>query len=95
MKNTGKQGGSIIWRIAIFAVSVYMIITLCGLFGELVSKKSELNALEARRNEINAQIDELTALLSGSEEEIVEKAARERLGYVYSDEQVYIDNSGN
>lgn len=95
MKNTGKQGGSVIWRIAIFAVSVYMIITLCGLMRELVSKKSELNALETRRNEINLQIDELAALLSGSEEEIVEKAARERLGYVYSEEQVYIDNSGN
>lgn len=95
MKSTGKQGGSIIWRIAVFAVSVYMIITLCGLWGELISKKSELNALETRRNEISAQIDELTALLGSSEEEIVEKAARERLGYVYSDEQVYIDNSGN
>ena len=95
MKNTGKQSGSVIWRIAIFAVSVYMIVTLCSLFGELVSKKGELGALEARRNEINLQIDELAALLSGSEEEIVEKAARERLGYVYSDEQVYIDNSGN
>ncbi len=95
MKNTGKQGGSVIWRIAIFAVSVYMIITLCSLMGELVNKKSELGALEMRRNEINLQIEELTALLSSSEEEIVEKAARERLGYVYSDEQVYIDNSGN
>lgn len=95
MKNAGKPRGSIIWRIAVFAVSVYMIITLCGLMKELVSKKSELNALEMRRNEINAQIDELTALLGGSEAEIVEKAARERLGYVYSDEQVYIDNSGN
>ena len=95
MKNTGKQGGSIIWRIAVFAVSVYLIVTLCGLWGELISKKSELNALEARRDEISAQIDELTALLGSSEKEIVEKAARERLGYVYSDEQVYIDNSGN
>jgi len=95
LKNAGKQGGSLIWRIAVFAVSIYMIITLCGLMKELVSKKSELNLLEARRDEINAQIDELTALLSGSEAEIVEKAARERLGYVYTDEQVYIDNSGN
>ncbi len=95
MKNAAKPHGSIIWRIAVFAVSIYMVITLCGLWGELISKKSELNALEARRNEISAQINELTALLGTSEEEIVEKAARERLGYVYSDEQVYIDNSGN
>ena len=95
MKNTQKNGGSFIWRIAVFAVSIYMIITLCGLWGQLVSKKSELNLLEERRNQMNAQIEELTALLNGSEEEIVEKAARERLGYVYVDEQVYVDNSGN
>lgn len=95
MKNAQKNSGSIIWRIAVFAVSVYMIITLCGLWGKLVSKKSELKLLEERRSQINAQIDELTALLGGSEKEIVEKAARERLGYVYVDEQVYVDNSGN
>ncbi len=95
MKNAAKSQGSIIWRVAVFAVSIYMVITLCGLWGELISKKSELNALQARKNEISTQINELTALLGTSEEEIVEKAARERLGYVYSDEQVYIDNSGN
>jgi cell division protein FtsB len=27
--------------------------------------------------------------------QIIEKAARERLGYVYSDEQVFIDISGS
>ena len=95
MKNAGKQGGSIIWRIAVFIMSVYMVITLCGLWGELISKKNEYNELQAIKKEKNARIEDYKALLGGSEEEIIEKAARERLGFVYAEEQVYIDNSGN
>ncbi len=95
MKKTQKNNGSIIWRIVVFAVSIYMVVTLCGLWGELISKKNEYNLLAERRARLNAQIEEMSALLNGSEEEVIEKAARERLGYVYSEEQVYIDNSGN
>ena len=41
-------------------------------------------------------IAELKAMLSDeSNTQIIEKAARERLGYIYSDEQVFIDISGN
>ena len=34
-------------------------------------------------------------LETGDEKELIERAARERLGYVYPDEQVFIDPSGN
>lgn len=34
-------------------------------------------------------------LEDGSKTKIIEKAARERLGYVYPDEQIFIDISGN
>ena len=41
-------------------------------------------------------IAELEDLLDGdSHTEIIEKAAREKLGYVYSDEIIYIDISGD
>ena len=50
------------------------------------------NLLKAK----NIKKSELTELLEeGSQADIVEKAARERLGYVYSDEVIYIDISGN
>ena len=55
--------------------------------------------LEALKEQYAAEqndIDELRAMLEdGSEAKIIEKAARERLGYVYPDEQVFIDISGN
>ena len=95
MKNNRKPKGSVILRIAIFVVSVYMIVTLCGLWGKLIESQNEYKQLELQRDSLNASIDEMTALLEGSHSEIIETAARQRLGYVYADEQVYIDNSGN
>ncbi len=86
---------SVVLRIAIFALSIYMVITLGSLWTELISKQNELNRLEAIRADKANQVASIKALLSGSEKEIIEKAARERLGYVYADEQVYKDKSGN
>ena len=46
--------------------------------------------------ETTIKVEELTRLLEeGDEKELIEKAARERLGYVYPNEQVFIDPSGN
>lgn len=96
MKKGRKKGNSIILRVAIIAVSVYMIVSLCTLWQNLVDEQNSLAELEKIKAEKASQIESLTALLeSGNENEIIEKAARERLGYVYADEQVYIDISGN
>ncbi len=95
MKKDNKNGSSIILRIGVFVLSIYMIVTLCGLYGELSSKQKELDSLKALKAEKSNQIEALVELLGSSEQEIIAKAARERLGYVYADEQVYIDNSGN
>ncbi len=95
MKKDTKNSSSVILRIGVFVLSVYMIITLCSLYGELSSKQKELNSLKALKQQKSDQIETLVELLGGSEQEIIAKAARERLGYVYADEQVYVDNSGN
>ena len=96
MKRNRKKKGSIILRIAAVAVSVYMIISLCTLWQNLVNEQNSLAELEKVKAEKISQIDYLTSLLEGGKDsEIIEKAARERLGYVYADEQVYIDISGN
>lgn len=96
MKRNNKKKGSIILRIAVVAVSVYMIVSLCTLWQNLVNEQNSLAELEKVKAEKISQIDYLTTLLeSGNDSEIIEKAARERLGYVYADEQVYIDISGN
>lgn len=96
LKKNQKKKSSVILRVTIFAVSVCMIISLCGLWRELIIGQNSLARLEQIKAEKISQIESLTALLeSGNENEIIEKAARERLGFVYADEQVYIDISGN
>lgn len=91
-----KRKKSVILRLLVLCVSVYMIVTLAGLFKTLDESQNKLNALEEKYRSELAQVEELKALLEeGSQSAIVEKAARERLGYVYSDEEIYIDISGN
>lgn len=96
MKQKPKRKKSIIVRVIVLGVSVYMIITLMGLGNELARAKSELDKYENQRDALKLTIQEYEALLeSDSHNAIIEKAARERLGYVYSDEEIYIDISGN
>lgn len=96
MKKNQKKRGSYLLRFAAVALSVYMIISLCTLWRNLADQQNSLAQLEKTKAEKLAQIEYLNKLLeSGNENEIIEKAARERLGYVYADEQVFIDISGN
>lgn len=95
MKNNKKKG-SIILRVAAIVVSIYMIVSLCTLWQNLVNEQNSLAELERVKAEKISQIDYLNSLLDGGKDrEIIEKAARERLGYVYAGEEVYIDISGN
>ncbi len=83
-------------RLAILGVCIYMIATLTGLWKTLNESRSELVSLQQEYEAKATEIEELKAMLKDdSQAKIIEKAARERLGYVYSDEQVFIDISGN
>jgi len=95
MSYTGKKRKSIIFRILFLAFTVYIIISLTGLQVELIGLKREHNTKTAYYNELNLKIEEALHLLdSGNETELIEKTARERLGYYYPDEEVYKDISG-
>lgn len=90
-----KRKKSILWRLLIIGISVYMIVTLVGLWGNLNDSRATLKELEAQAAAKQTEIEELEKLLEdGSHSELIERAARERLGYVYSDEQIFIDISG-
>ena len=96
MKKKKRKNKSILLCIMILGVCVYMLATLSGLWNTLNESRKELEALKEQYAAEQNDIDELRAMLEdGSEAKIIEKAARERLGYVYPDEQVFIDISGN
>lgn len=96
MKQKPKRKKSVIVRLIVLGVSVYMVATLINLGNQLTEDRNTLTQLQNQRDTIKLEKEELSALLdSDSHSAIIEKAARERLGYVYSDEEIYIDISGN
>lgn len=96
MRTKQKRRKSVLVRLLVLGVSVYMIVTLAGLWSTLNESRGKLNKLKTQFASEQAEVDELKTLLDdGSQAELIEKAARERLGYVYSDEEIYIDISGN
>ena len=96
MKRKPKQNRSIILKSVILLFCVYMLSTFVGLWSTLNEDQAELEALKLQFQNKQQAIEELKVLLADeSNKQIIEKAARERLGYIYSDEQVFIDISGS
>lgn len=96
MRRKPKKNKSIILRLFILGVCAYMTVTLASLWNSLSESRAELNLLKEQLAEEQNDIEELrTMLQSESNEQLIEKAARERLGYIYSDEQIFIDISGS
>ena len=96
MSKGAKKSRSVIVRLLVLFLVSYMMITLIGLFREYREAQSKLVELKSNLKKEQLQVEEYKSLLNeGSHADIIEKAARERLGFVYSNEEVYVDISGN
>ncbi len=96
MKRKPKKSKSIFLRLFVILVCGYFTVTLAGLWGSLNDSLKELESLEQQYAQEKNEVEELRAMLEAeSDIPLIEKAARERLGYIYSDEQVFIDISGD
>lgn len=94
--NVKTKNKSILLRLLIVVFCAYMFISLGTLLTELSESREALAEVQTEIDETSSRIDENKNLLENStEEELIEKAARERLGYVYPNEQVFVDISGN
>ena len=95
-KTYKKQDKSILLRVLIVAFCLYLFLSVGALVKELTSSRSDFATVKEEITQTEAKVKELEYLTTnGTKEEIIEKAARERLGYVFADEQVYKDISGN
>lgn len=91
-----KKQKSILLRVFILFVCGYFAVTLGSLWGKLNDSVKELEDLKAQLQAEENEVEELRAILNAdSDTPLIEKAARERLGYIYSDEQVFVDISGD
>ena len=79
---TNKRG-SIIIRVVLLLFAVWMIYYLGSLIKDYNSLQSELAATIARRDELTLEVAEKAKLLeTGNDADVIEKAAREKLGFV-------------
>ena len=86
---------SVMLRLGIFVFAVFMVIKMGQLQVELIQKRDRLEAAKQQLETTELKVKELQNLLeNGTESDFIERIARERLGYVYSDEEVYTDISG-
>ena len=91
-----KQRRSILLKIFMLAACVYIVASLSGQWSKLDQSQAERDALLLKAEQLKQSIkDNKNMLKDESNTLIIEKAARERLGYIYSDEQVFVDISGN
>ncbi len=96
MKRKPRRDRSVILKVFALLVCVWVFGSLLNLWSTLNESQAELKALKEEYAKTENDIAELKAMLADeSNTQIIEKAARERLGYIYSDEQVFIDISGN
>ena len=87
---------SILVRTLVLCVAFYLLFSLTDLCSELIEGQKRLEEYNKQIELTDRKIAEYKNLLTeGNEAKIIEKAARERLGYVYADELVFIDVSGS
>ena len=95
-KTKTKPKRSLILKLLVLGVCVYMVVTVTNLWKALNEAEKLLESEIEKSLALQNDIEELNLLLEDeSNPQIIEKAARERLGYIKSDEHVFIDISGN
>ena len=87
-----RHNGALFFKAAVLAFAVFSIVSLVRLQSENAQKRLERDALLQQISQCEQNVNELKALLAqGSHDDIIERAAREKLGYVFADEQIYTD----
>lgn len=99
MENTKKQKNkgltSLLMKLGISMLGLYLVISLITVQVDIVSKRHELAERQETLQEKIAQNTELRRTLENSStEETIERLARDKLGYARPDERVFVDMSG-
>ena len=83
-------------KMVIIVVCGFSVVSTIGLQADIAARKHDLADLNARITEQQLQNRKLTAMVeAGKDDQYMEKVAREKWGYVYPDERVFVDVSGD
>lgn len=82
-------------RAGLVLIGGYLVAGLVFNQVDIAAKQKELQDLENQLEQQRQQNDELERVLeSGSDQEIIERVARDKLGYAKPNERVFIDVTG-
>lgn len=82
-------------RSGLVLIGGYLVAGLVFNQVDIAAKQKELQDLENQLEQQRQQNDELERVLeSGSDQEIIERVARDKLGYAKPNERVFIDVTG-
>jgi len=85
-----------IFNVAIAALVIYLAATYLTLQVDLAAYRKQLASLEAEKQEQILANEEMRALLEqGTDEDYIIRMARDKLGLIFPDEQVFYNASGN
>ena len=91
--NTNKR---IVFKISVLLICCYLVYSFINLQSELVQERAILRAKQSEITQLEISNKELANLLkNGAHEELIERAAREKLDFVYANEEIYQDVKGN
>ncbi len=87
---------SYLFRFALLGFAIYLVCNCIKLQVDLVNEKQLLREQRQQNAEIQLEIDRLNNLIeNGDDADFIEDAARERLGFVFPNEEVYKSVTGN
>ena len=91
--NTNKR---IVFKISVLLLCCYLVYSFINLQSELVQERAILRTKQSEITQLEISNKELANLLkNGAHEELIERAAREKLDFVYANEEIYQDVKGN
>ena len=80
----------------VFLLASYTVYSMVSLQAELSQAKAQLEEKKAAIEQQTLENEQLLDLLeNGSEKDLIERVAREKLGYAYAGEEIFENISGN
>lgn len=95
-KKKKKSLVSVALKLAVAVVGVYLLVSFVNGQMQVSSIQAQQEAVQAEIDAKTAENEELSEILeSGDDNAYIERIARQKLGYAWPDEKVYIDITQN
>ena len=94
-KNKTMGFSGLLLRAGVLLLGGYLVVNMVLNQVEIRTKREQLQTVEQQLEIQQAQNEELQRILeSGSDQELIERVARDKLGYAKPNERVFVDATG-